>query len=117
MWPGIAGDQCRPGVQRRWQPKCGSFTAKATDSVNDTPISQHDRASLQAQFILSEQLIGELKNADTLVLAAPMYNFRIPATLKQWIDSICRAGVSEVFHIDASGSKGTPDQVIAQGKQ
>ena len=31
---------------------------------------------------------------------------------------ICRfLGISEVFHIDASGSKGTPEQVIAQGKQ
>jgi len=125
-----------------------------------------ERASLQSQLALSEQLIDELKAADTLVLAAPMYNFAIPATLKQWIDAICRAGVSfryteqgpvglvnvsrafivtgsggtaigsemdfasrylehicrflginEVFHIDASGSKGTPEQVIAQGKQ
>jgi FMN-dependent NADH-azoreductase len=128
--------------------------------------SDSQRASLQAQLALSEQLIDELKDAETLVLGAPMYNFGIPASLKQWIDAICRAGVSfkyteqgpvglldvrrafiitatggtaigsemdfasrylehicrflgitEVFHIDASGSKGTPEQVIAQGKQ
>ena len=125
-----------------------------------------ERASLQTQLTLSEKLIDELKNADTLVIGAPMYNFGIPASLKQWIDAICRAGVSfkyteqgpvgllgvkrafiitasggtpigsemdfasrylehicrfigveEVFHIDASGSKGTPEQVILQGKQ
>ena len=125
-----------------------------------------ESASLQTQLALSEQLIEELKNADTLVLGAPMYNFGIPASLKQWIDAICRAGVSfkytkqgpvgllnvkrafiitatggtavgsemdfssrylehicrflgisEIFHIDASGSKGSPEQVIAQGKQ
>ena len=125
-----------------------------------------DRASLQTQLTLSEKLIDELKNADTLVIGAPMYNFGIPASLKQWIDAICRAGVSfkyteqgpvgllgvkrafiitasggtpiggemdfasrylehicrfigidEVYHIDASGSKGTPEQVIARGKQ
>ncbi|MEH6355246.1 MAG: NAD(P)H-dependent oxidoreductase [Marinobacter sp.] len=75
----------------------------AEDLVDLHSSSNSDRASLQAQFILSEQLIGELKNADTLVLAAPIYNFGIPATLKQWID--------------ASGSKRAPDQVIAQGKQ
>jgi len=138
----------------------------AEDLVDIHSSSDSDRASLQAQFILSEQSIDELKNADTLVLAAPMYNFGIPATLKQWIDSICRAGVSfkyteqgpvgllgtkrafiitasggtpvgsemnfvsrylehickfigisDVFHIDASGSKGTPEQVISQGKR
>jgi FMN-dependent NADH-azoreductase len=125
-----------------------------------------EHASLQTQLALSEQLIDELKNADTLVIGAPMYNFGIAASLKQWIDAICRAGVSfnyteqgpvgllgvkrafiitasggtpigsevdftssylehicrfigidEVFHIDASGSKGTPEQVILQGKQ
>jgi FMN-dependent NADH-azoreductase len=128
--------------------------------------SDSQRASLQPQLTLSEQLIDELRDAETLVLGAPMYNFGIPASLKQWIDAICRAGVSfkyteqgplgllsvrrafiitatggtaigseidfasrylehicrflgitEVFHIDASGSKGTPEQVIAQGKQ
>jgi FMN-dependent NADH-azoreductase len=128
--------------------------------------SDNQRDSLQTQLTLSEQLIEELRSADTLVIGAPMYNFGIPASLKQWIDAICRAGVSfkytkqgpvgllnvrrafiitatggtpigsemdftsrylehickflgipEVFHIDASGSKGTPEQVIAQGKQ
>ena len=70
-----------------------------------TPISGRDlvavhgsidaeRPSLQAQLALSEQLIDELRNADTLVIGAPMYNFSIAASLKQWIDAICRAGVS-----------------------
>ncbi|MFT5561568.1 MAG: FMN-dependent NADH-azoreductase [Candidatus Azotimanducaceae bacterium] len=138
----------------------------AEDLVAVHGSSQSDRASFQTQLALSEQLIGELKDADTLVLGAPMYNFGIAASLKQWIDAICRAGVSfkytdqgpvgllnvqrafiitatggtpvgsemdfasrylehicrflgiaEVFHIDASGSKGSPEQVIAQGKQ
>ncbi len=138
----------------------------AEDLVAVHGSSDSQRASLQAQLNLSEQLIDELKCADTLVLGAPMYNFGIPATLKQWIDNICRAGVSfkyteqgpvgllgvkrafiitasggtaigsemdfasrylehickfigitDVFHIDASGSKGTPEQVLAQGKQ
>ena len=128
--------------------------------------SDSQRASLQPQLALSDQLIEELKDAETLVLGAPMYNFGIPASLKQWIDAICRAGVSfkyteqgpvgllnvrrafiitatggtaigsemdfssryleyicrflgipEVFHIDAGGSKGAPEQVITQGKQ
>ena len=138
----------------------------AQDLVGVHGSSDSQRDSLQSQLNLSAQLIDELKSAETLVLAAPMYNFGIPASLKQWIDAICRAGVSfkyteqgpvgllgikrafiitasggtpigsemdfvsrylehicrfigitEVFHIDASGSKGTPEQVIAKGKQ
>jgi len=141
-----------------------AISAEDLVAVHGSSDSQRD--SLQSQLDLSAQLIDELKDADTLVLAAPMYNFGIPASLKQWIDAICRAGVSfkytekgpvgllgikrafiitasggtpigsemdfssrylehickfigitEVYHIDASGSKGTPDQVIAQGKQ
>lgn len=138
----------------------------AQDLVDVHGSSDSQRVSLQSQLNLSAQLIDELKSAETLVLAAPMYNFGIPASLKQWIDAVCRAGVSfkyteqgpvgllgvkrafiitatggtpigsemdfasrylehicrflginDVFHIDASGSKGTPEQVIAQGKQ
>lgn len=138
----------------------------AEDLVDVHGSSDSQRASLKDQLALSGQLIDELKNADTLVLGAPMYNFGVPAALKQWIDTICRAGVSfkyteqgpqgllgvkrafiitatggtpigsemdfssrylehvcrfigvdEVHHIDVSGSKGTPEQVIAQGKQ
>ena len=66
----------------------------AEDLVAVHGSSDSQRASLQQQLALSEQLIGELKAADTLVLGVPMYNFGIPASLKQWIDAICRAGVS-----------------------
>ena len=39
----------------------------------------------------SDALIDELVAADTLVIAAPMYNFAIPAALKAWIDQVARA--------------------------
>lgn len=42
----------------------------------------------------SDQLIEELKAHDTLVIAAPMYNFHIPTQLKNWIDLVARAGVT-----------------------
>jgi FMN-dependent NADH-azoreductase len=56
--------------------------------------STSERESLQAQLALSNALIDELRRSDTLVLATPIYNFGIPASLKQWVDAICRAGVS-----------------------
>lgn len=59
--------------------------------------SDEPRDSLHEQLALSNALIEELRAADTLVLGAPMYNFGIPATLKQWIDAVCRAGVSFTY--------------------
>lgn len=51
--------------------------------------SSEDRAVL-AQ---SEALMNELAGADLLLIAAPIYNFSIPAALKSWIDLICRDNV------------------------
>ena len=38
----------------------------------------------------SDQLIDELRAADTIVIGAPMYNFSISSPLKAWIDQIVR---------------------------
>lgn len=43
---------------------------------------------------LSDLLLAELKDADVVVIGAPMYNFGIPSFLKSWIDHLARAGVS-----------------------
>ena len=40
----------------------------------------------------SDALIAEVEASDTIVIAAPMQNLSIPATLKSWIDHIARAG-------------------------
>lgn len=53
---------------------------------------------------LSEDLTREVEQADTLVIAAPMYNFSIPSTLKAWIDHIARAG--RTFRYTAAGPEG-----------
>lgn len=53
---------------------------------------------------LSDSLIAEIQAADTLVIGAPMYNFSIPASLKAWIDLICRAGVT--FRYTETGPEG-----------
>ena len=58
----------------------------------------------QAVVDLSNTLIEEIKAADTLVIAAPMYNFTIPTQLKNWIDLIARAGVT--FTYTETGVKG-----------
>jgi len=58
----------------------------------------------QASAALSEELTREVEQADTIVIAAPMYNFSIPSTLKAWIDHIARAG--RTFRYTASGPEG-----------
>jgi FMN-dependent NADH-azoreductase len=40
----------------------------------------------------ADRLIEEVEAADIVVLAAPMYNFTLPSTLKAWFDHIARAG-------------------------
>ncbi|KLV03787.1 FMN-dependent NADH-azoreductase [Photobacterium aquae] len=48
----------------------------------------------QSALELSNTLIEEVKNSDTIVIGAPMYNFAIPTQLKNWFDLIARAGVT-----------------------
>ncbi|WP_197474906.1 FMN-dependent NADH-azoreductase, partial [Oleiphilus sp. HI0079] len=52
----------------------------------------------------SDALLAELKEANTLVVATPMYNFGIPASLKAWVDMICRVG--ETFRYTENGPEG-----------
>lgn len=55
--------------------------------------SDSQRAAAQR----SERYIEELRDADALVLAVPMYNFSAPSTVKAWIDHIARAGISFAY--------------------
>ncbi|MEX6504199.1 FMN-dependent NADH-azoreductase [Pseudomonas zhanjiangensis] len=68
-----------------------------------TPAEQQSEAE-QAALALSNRLTDELLAADVLVLAAPMYNFAIPSTLKAWLDHVLRAGVT--FKYTENGPQG-----------
>jgi FMN-dependent NADH-azoreductase len=86
--------------------------------LNDHPHPELDEAALQALFspatqrtpeqaarvALDDALIGEIQAADVVVLGVPMYNFGVPAQLKNWIDAIARAGVT--FRYTAQGPEG-----------
>ena len=43
---------------------------------------------------LQRELIAELLAADVLLIAAPMYNYSLPATLKTWVDYLHVAGTT-----------------------
>lgn len=52
----------------------------------------------------NDQLMQQVIDADFIVLAYPMYNFSLPATVKAWVDAITQAG--STFEMTESGTKG-----------
>ena len=67
--------------------------------------AKEKRTARQEQAVAySDKLIGELKEADVIVLGLPMYNFGVPSMLKAYFDHVARAGVT--FRYTATGPVG-----------
>lgn len=63
------------------------------------------RTAEQRQVLAhSDSLVEELTAADVLVVATPIYNFGVPASLKAWIDQVARARLT--FRYTESGPVG-----------
>jgi FMN-dependent NADH-azoreductase len=62
--------------------------------------SEAERAQAWTQGALdeSERLVAELKQADIVVIGAPLYNFGMPAALKAWVDQVVRIGMTFAPH-------------------
>ena len=71
--------------------------------ANFTPAETRTEAQKE-KLQLSDQLIDELFEANTIVLGVPTYNFGIPASLKAWVDLIARARVT--FRYTDNGPEG-----------
>lgn len=66
------------------------FVDEAWIEANFTP--DESRTQMHKDTLAySDELVNELKDADVLLIGAPIYNFSIPAALKAWIDMIARA--------------------------
>jgi len=64
-----------------------------------------ERTPAQAAVVReSDALVDELRRAEVIVLALPMYNFGVPSTLKAYFDHVARAGVT--FRYTDKGSVG-----------
>jgi FMN-dependent NADH-azoreductase len=61
--------------------------------ANSTPATERTDEQKNA-LALSDTLIAEINEADTLVIGLPIYNFGVPAALKAWIDQIARVGIT-----------------------
>ncbi|MGE5115402.1 MAG: FMN-dependent NADH-azoreductase [Betaproteobacteria bacterium] len=68
-----------------------------------TPESERS-AEQAARVALDDALIAEIMAADAVVLGVPMYNFGVPAQLKNWIDAISRVKVT--FRYTDKGPEG-----------
>lgn len=70
----------------------------------DNVVPEPETDGQKAARKLSDELIGEVQDADIIVIGAPMYNFGIPSTLKAWFDHLLRAGVT--FRYTEAGPEG-----------
>lgn len=68
-------------------------------------LSDENRTAKQ-QEILDEAntLLEEVKQADAIVIALPMYNFGVPSQFKAWFDHLARSGVT--FRYTENGPQG-----------
>jgi FMN-dependent NADH-azoreductase len=57
------------------------------------PRDQHTPAQA-ASWALTEELVDEIKQADTILLGLPVYNFGAPSTVKSWVDHLIAPGLS-----------------------
>ncbi len=57
------------------------------------PPDQHTPAQA-ASWKLSQELVAEIKEADTILLGLPLYNFGAPSSVKAWVDHIVANGLS-----------------------
>ncbi|MDG6773959.1 NAD(P)H-dependent oxidoreductase [Thiomicrorhabdus sp. ZW0627] len=78
------------------------------DFINAMYTAKEERTLKQEQTLeLSTHFVEELKNADTLLISTPMYNFSVPSYLKTYIDLITRKG--ETFRYGEHGHEGLLD--------
>ncbi len=52
----------------------------------------------------SKEFIDELKSADNVIIATPMYNWSLPAPVKAWFDLVIRGG--QTFEFGPEGARG-----------
>ena len=77
--------------------------AEAWINANFTdPAERND--DQKAALARSDALVEELRQADTIVIGAPVYNYTIPAALKAGIDMVVRA--RETFRYTEDGPEG-----------
>ena len=67
-------------------PQVNTAWIEANNTPSDDQTDEHKKT-----LALSDTLVAEIEAADTLIIGVALYNFSITASLKLWIDLVCRA--------------------------
>lgn len=94
-------DSPPPFVTEAW---IAAAFAKDPDTVSEEEF---------AVLAFSDGLIAEVEAADVIVIAAPMYNYGMPAALKAWFDQVIRINKTFTFDLDRGDR---PIEAILSGK-
>jgi FMN-dependent NADH-azoreductase len=79
------------------------FVDQALINAYYTPDEKRS-AEQRSLLEVSDRLVDELVAADIVVIAAPVWNFGLPAQVKAWVDLVARAG--RTFSYTAEGPRG-----------
>lgn len=104
---GGQSSQLAANFVQQWQVRNTEGKVQVRDLVSDnlphldgevvgalmTPEQERSEAQ-QAIVSRSDELIGEIENADQIVIGVPMYNFGVPSQMKAYFDLLARAGVT-----------------------
>lgn len=75
--------------------------------VEDTIVGIRGEATSETELAtrsISDELLDEVRAADLVVIASPMYNFGISSTLKTWFDFVLRPRIA--FRYSEAGPEG-----------
>ena len=67
-----------------------------------------------ASWALTEELVNEIKEADTILLGLPLYNYGAPSSVKAWVDHLIAPGLSVDPETHAPPPRRHPNQGAAR---
>ncbi|MFC7546955.1 FMN-dependent NADH-azoreductase [Plantactinospora sp. GCM10030261] len=76
-----------PQIDEAWTELCDHILAHQITDIARYPEAVRTPAQARAWAVV-EPLLDEMVAADTILIATPMYNYSIPASLKAWIDQV-----------------------------
>ncbi len=94
-------DDPPPFVTEAW---IAAAFAKDPDQISEDEL---------AVLTFSDEIIREVEAANVIVIAAPMYNYGMPAALKAWFDQVIRINKTFTFDLER-GDK--PIEAVLSGK-
>jgi FMN-dependent NADH-azoreductase len=85
-------------------------------TVNAGLVPEADRTPEQAAaWALSQEIVGEVLAADTVLLGLPVYNWGAPSSVKSWVDHLIAVGLS-IDPETQQGLLGDRDFVVVESR-